>query len=101
MLRSEAVEAAGIYGLGVFTEPVRSHPMGELAAPLVGFVAPDGVGVSGLEHQCDAWLRGESAEGGRVQDPGMLARIARRLLMRVTSLPRVRLERRTRRFVVR
>lgn len=66
--QAEAVEAAGIHGLDTFTEPVRSYPMGELASPLIGFVAPDGVGVSGLEHQCDAWLRGESGLKTIVRD---------------------------------
>lgn len=66
--QAEAVEAAGVYGLGTFTEPARSYPMGALAAQLIGFVAPDGVGVSGLEHQCDAWLRGESGMKTIVRD---------------------------------
>ncbi len=51
---------AGIYGLGVFDEPYRTYPMNSLSAALVGFVSPDGTGVSGLEHQCDAWLRGQN-----------------------------------------
>jgi hypothetical protein len=47
-----------------------------------------------------AWLRGEAPDSGGLQDPGLLARVARRMLMRVTALPRLRLEGRTRRFIV-
>ncbi len=56
----ERIKEAGLCGLGVFDEPYRTYPMDELAAALVGFVSPDGRGVSGLEYQCDAWLRGEN-----------------------------------------
>lgn len=58
--QAAAIEGADVYGLGVFTEPCRTYPMGELAAPLVGFVSPDGHGVSGLEIQCEQWLAGEN-----------------------------------------
>jgi hypothetical protein len=49
-----------------------------------------------------AWLRGETADsgGGGLKDPGLLARVARRFLMRVTALPHVRLHARTARFTV-
>lgn len=58
--QARAIESADIYGLGVFDEPYRTYPMNSLAAALIGFVAPDGVGVSGLEYQCEAWLRGQN-----------------------------------------
>jgi hypothetical protein len=48
-----------------------------------------------------AWLRGEGSDSGSVQDPGLLARLARRVLIRVTALPSERLEARTPRFSVR
>ncbi len=57
---AEQIQAADVYGLGIFTEPYRAYPMGELAAALVGFVSPDGRGVSGLEIQCEQWLAGEN-----------------------------------------
>ena len=62
------IREAGIYGLGVFNEPARTYPMKRLAAALVGFVSPDGTGVSGLEFQCDAWLRGENGMKTIVRD---------------------------------
>lgn len=58
--QAELVESANIYGLGVFSEPYRTYPMNEVGAALIGFVAPDGVGVSGLEYQCDKWLAGQN-----------------------------------------
>lgn len=47
-----------------------------------------------------AWLRGEGGDSAHVEDPGLLARIARRVLIRVTALPEVRLDARTPRFSV-
>lgn len=47
-----------------------------------------------------AWLRGEGADAKRAEDPGLLARLARRVLIQVTALPNVRLEARTGRFTV-
>lgn len=48
-----------------------------------------------------AWLRAESGDSVRLRDPGLLARLGRRLLMRVTPLPRIRLQGRTEEFRVR
>ncbi|MFH1418586.1 MAG: penicillin-binding protein 2 [Planctomycetota bacterium] len=62
------IKAAGIYGLGVFDEPYRTYPMNGLAAALIGFSSSDGNGVSGLEHQCDAWLRGENGVKTIIRD---------------------------------
>ncbi len=47
-----------------------------------------------------AWLRGEGGDSARVEDPGLLARLARRVLIRVTALPSERLDARTGRFSV-
>lgn len=58
--QARAISDAGIYGLGIFDEPYRTYPMNSLAAALIGFVSPDGVGVSGLEFQCEAWLGGQN-----------------------------------------
>ncbi len=66
--QARAIESAGIYGLGVFDEPYRTYPMNTLGAALIGFVAPDGVGVSGIEYQCEAWLRGENGIKTLIRD---------------------------------
>lgn len=47
-----------------------------------------------------AWLRGEGADSAHVEEPGLLARLARRVLISVTALPRVQLNARTERFSV-
>lgn len=66
--QARSVQEADIYGLGVFDEPYRTYPMNTLAAALIGFVSPDGVGVSGLEYQCEAWLRGQNGVKTIVRD---------------------------------
>lgn len=66
--QARRIKDAGIYGLGIFFEPHRIYPMGSPAAALVGFVSPDGVGVSGLEHECDAWLKGENGVKTIIRD---------------------------------
>ncbi len=59
---------AGMLGLGLFDEPYRTYPMNETAAPLIGFVSRDGVGVSGLEYQLDEYLRGENGVKEIIRD---------------------------------
>jgi cell division protein FtsI (penicillin-binding protein 3) len=66
--QAERIRQAGIYGLDVFIEPYRTYPMNTLAAGLIGFVSPDGSGVSGLEYQCDTWLRGENGIKAIIRD---------------------------------
>lgn len=66
--QSQRISQSNIYGLGVFSEPYRTYPMNEVAGALVGFVAPDGIGVSGLEFQCDRWLRGQNGVKSVVRD---------------------------------
>lgn len=68
--QADQIRDAGIYGLGTFTEPFRTYPMEELAAATIGFVSPDGTGISGIEHQCDHWLRGENGVKTVVRDAG-------------------------------
>lgn len=66
--QARTLREAGIHGLGIFTEPYRTYPMKQLGAGLIGFVSSDGVGVSGLEHQCDSWLSGENGIKTIVRD---------------------------------
>lgn len=66
--QAQEIEAAGIYGLGTFSEPYRNYPMAELAAAVIGFVSPDGEGISGIEHQCNHWLRGENGVKTIIRD---------------------------------
>ncbi|HKQ47505.1 MAG TPA: penicillin-binding protein 2 [Phycisphaerae bacterium] len=66
--QARRISEEGLYGLGVFDEPYRTYPMNSLAAALIGFVAPDGHGVSGLEHQCNAWLTGSNGIKSIIRD---------------------------------
>lgn len=53
---------AGLDLKGVFTvrESDRRYPYGELAAPVIGFVGTDGIGLDGVEAMYDNRLRGEA-----------------------------------------
>ena len=71
--QAELIKACGIHGLGTFDEPYRTYPMNALAGSVIGFVAADGHGVSGLEYQCDSWLRGENGLKTIIRDAGRKA----------------------------
>jgi len=71
--QAERIRQAGVYGLGVFDEPARTYPMNSASGAIIGFVSPDGVGVSGLEHQCDEWLAGANGVKTIIRDAGRKA----------------------------
>ena len=83
---AELPDAQGRRGLpGILSEPSsrRVYPAGDLAANLVGFVGPEGQGLSGLEHALDDLLSGEDGEatyevgaGGRHIPMGESRRLA-------------------------
>lgn len=54
------IEQLKIPGIGLFDEPARVYSMGSVAGQVIGFCSPDGVGISGLEHQFDSWLAGRN-----------------------------------------
>lgn len=66
--QAELIKEANIHGLGLFDEPYRTYPMKGLAGAVVGFVAPDGHGVSGLEYQYESWLSGENGVKTIIRD---------------------------------
>ena len=57
---AERVEALNIEGVGIYYEPNRYYPQGQLAAQLIGFVGRDSQGLEGVEMHYDEYLRGES-----------------------------------------
>lgn len=71
--QAAVIKGLGIPGLGVFDEPYRVYPMNALGAQIVGFVSADGEGVSGLENQCNTWLRGENGLKTVIRDAGRKA----------------------------
>lgn len=58
--QAAALRKARVPGIGTFEEPARTYPTGSLAAQVVGFVSSDGRGLSGIEYQCEEWLRGDA-----------------------------------------
>ena len=71
--QAERIRLAGVYGLGIFDEPSRTYPMNSTSGSIIGFVSPDGNGVSGLEHQCDEWLAGANGVKSLSRDAGRKA----------------------------
>lgn len=57
-----------IRGIGIDGEGHRYYPRRELAAPLLGFVAPDGLGKDGLELAMNADLQGQSEQLAGLRD---------------------------------
>jgi cell division protein FtsI (penicillin-binding protein 3) len=63
------VSKLGLAGIGVEQLPVRYHPDGTLAAPLLGAIDSAGNGVSGLEYEYNRYLTGHPGKLVTVVDP--------------------------------
>jgi cell division protein FtsI (penicillin-binding protein 3) len=59
---AESVRGLKLAGIHFVKEPKRFYPKGHLAAPVLGFVGTDGVGLAGLEHFYDTAIRGKPGE---------------------------------------
>jgi cell division protein FtsI (penicillin-binding protein 3) len=57
---AERIKALNLEGVGMYYEPKRYYPQGQLAGQIVGFVSRDSQGLEGVELQYDVYLRGES-----------------------------------------
>lgn len=57
--KAQAILASGLPGVYVVPEEERVYPQRHLAGALLGWVGIDNQGLSGVEFQYDAWLRGE------------------------------------------
>jgi cell division protein FtsI (penicillin-binding protein 3) len=57
---AEKIQALNIDGIGMFYEPNRYYPQGQLAGHLLGFVGRDAEGLEGLELQYNDYIRGET-----------------------------------------
>ncbi len=62
------VKALGLKGLQEVREYKRRYPEGEAAAPVVGFVDPDGMGLSGIELVYNQQLTGAAGQRTVVRD---------------------------------
>ena len=57
---AEKVQALDAEGIGMFFEPNRHYPQGQLAGQLIGFVGRDSEGLEGLELKYNDFIRGET-----------------------------------------
>ena len=63
------ISAGRMAGVYTMQEPKRFDPAGQLAAPLVGVVGTDGVGLSGLEYKYNSLLAGKPGRLIEDMDP--------------------------------
>ncbi|HEY7317679.1 MAG TPA: penicillin-binding protein [Candidatus Binatia bacterium] len=57
---AEEIQALSTDGIGMFYEPNRYYPQGQLAGQVIGFVGRDSEGLEGLELQYNDYIRGEA-----------------------------------------
>jgi cell division protein FtsI (penicillin-binding protein 3) len=79
---AEKVQALNAEGIGMFYEPNRHYPQGQLAGQLIGFVGRDSEGLEGLELKYNEYVRGET--GSSIAERDALGR--RVLVQGVESL---------------
>lgn len=58
--QAELIQALNLEGVGIYDEPNRYYPQGQLAGQAIGFVGRDSQGLEGVEMRYDNYLRGES-----------------------------------------
>ncbi len=56
---AEQIQALNAEGIGMFYEPRRYYPQGQMAGQLLGFVGRDSEGLEGLELRYNDYIRGE------------------------------------------
>jgi cell division protein FtsI (penicillin-binding protein 3) len=59
-VEADQIQALNVDGLGMFYEPRRYYPQGQLAGQVIGFVSRDSEGLEGLELQYNDYIRGET-----------------------------------------
>jgi cell division protein FtsI (penicillin-binding protein 3) len=57
---AKGVRALRLKGVGMYYEPKRYYPQGQLAGHVIGFVGSDSQGLEGVERYYDTYFRGES-----------------------------------------
>jgi len=70
---AEQIQAMNLDGLGMFYEPNRYYPQGQVAGQVLGFVGRDSEGLEGLELQYNDYIRGET--GSSVIERDALGRV--------------------------
>lgn len=69
---AEQIQTLVVEGVGMFYEPHRYYPQGQLAGQVIGFVGRDSEGLEGLELQYNDYIRGET--GSSVSERDALGR---------------------------
>ena len=59
-VEADQIQTLNVDGLGMFYEPRRYYPQGQLAGQVIGFVGRDSEGLEGLELQYNDYIRGET-----------------------------------------
>jgi cell division protein FtsI (penicillin-binding protein 3) len=57
---AEKIQVLNAEGIGMFYEPKRYYPQGQLAGQLIGFVGRDSEGLEGVELKYNDYIRGET-----------------------------------------
>jgi cell division protein FtsI (penicillin-binding protein 3) len=70
---AEQIQALNIDGVGMFYEPNRYYPQGQIAGQVLGFVGRDAQGLEGIELQYNQYIRGET--GSSVIERDALGRV--------------------------
>ncbi len=65
---AEKVQALNAEGIGMFYEPNRHYPQGQLAGQLIGFVGRDSEGLEGIELKYNEYIRGETGSSVAERD---------------------------------
>lgn len=65
---AEKIQALNADGIGMFYEPNRHYPQGQLAGQLIGFVGRDSEGLEGLELKYNDFIRGETGSSVTERD---------------------------------
>ena len=65
---AEKIQALNIDGIGMFYEPNRHYPQGQLAGQVIGFVGRDSEGLEGLELKYNDYIRGEAGSSVTERD---------------------------------
>jgi len=67
-VEAEKIQALNAEGIGMFYEPKRHYPQGQLAGQLIGFVGRDSEGLEGVELKYNDFIRGETGSSMAERD---------------------------------
>jgi cell division protein FtsI (penicillin-binding protein 3) len=65
---AEKIQSLNLDGIGMYYEPNRHYPQGQLAGHVIGFVGRDSEGLEGLELKYNDYIRGETGSSVTERD---------------------------------